>query len=137
MGYKKLVEWAKKRHYHIHDYNRDGSYVDLDEKIIGINSRLGINKRTFDLAHECGHILINEAPSFKKKYPIHYALSTKKDKRLKDSKQGQVEEIKEEIEAWDKGKDLLNRLKIRFDEKEFDKRAAKCIFTYIMAAKYN
>ena len=53
------------------------------------------------------------------------------NRRLEKSKKYKVDVISEEIEAWQRGKKLAERLGIYINEDKFNEIMNKCIFTYV------
>lgn len=129
----RLKYWANNRGYTIVEHKR--SRIDTGDKLIFINKKLDYNRQLYELAHECGHELVFHT-KYQNKYPALTKLDARANENLRKSKVAQVECIKEEMEAWDKGEKLLQRLGIKYNQEEYKKHAAKCIFTYIEGAYY-
>ena len=53
------------------------------------------------------------------------------NKRIERSKDYRVETITEEIEAWERGRKLAERLNLFIDDKNFNKLKNECIYSYI------
>ena len=60
---------------------------------------------------------------------LHY----NSNKLLERSARYKVDVLSEEIDAWRKGKELANRLKIEIDEEKFYSVMTECVYSYITA----
>ena len=104
----------------------DDAYYPKLQKIY-INSNNQWKDRLITLIHEAGHVLREfESDEEKKLRPslVHYTSNVKSKRQL-------VCLLDEEICAWNKGKKLAVKLKIRFDERRLDIVSTECIMSYI------
>ena len=132
-GIARLIDWLWVKRWDIEFDHSCKDEMDPNSKCVTISARQGIEKQLYSLLHECGHILIqsNEV-RYNKKFPA----TAKRNcfvshRQLEKSKKYKVDVIAEEIEAWDRGKSLANRLGIYIDEDKFNEVKVACIFTYV------
>lgn len=128
-----VLEWTDKRQIIVDFYYKDGSKYFIDSKSIQICNRSKYEIQLYSLLHECGHYLIDEAATknpktYFEKYPYGY-LSGKV--KCEDSIQHKVSILAEEIEAWNRGHALSQRLGIKLNEIKFERDKVKALKTYI------
>ena len=131
MKYSRMVaNWLRTKGYTVeYSYNAVDEIQFADKKII-ISTRTSPENRLYSLLHECGHLLeYNNSASYRKKYPLAERILL--DARTQQSIQGRVETVGEEIEAWNKGEKLADRLGIKMNKQRYKKYAAKQVITYI------
>jgi len=129
-GFKSLERWVNAKNFEVdYEYNTV-DYIDEDERQIIINTRSGAEIQLYALLHECGHLIIRKSKDYKSKYPVSCKLQSK-NKQIEGSIAYKMDVVREEIEAWDKGKDLAKRLNIHLDEQKFLNLVNKCVMTYI------
>jgi len=138
-GFSRTTEWLEKK-----GWTYECDYCVRDEmssqgKYITISKRQGQEKQLYSLLHECGHLLIqNNDEKYERSYPTQARMNQFQAHRgIEKSKDYKVDVVREEIEAWDRGKKLANRLGIFVDEKNFRKVSSQCIYTYIEWATGN
>jgi len=138
-GFSRTAEWLEKK-----GWTYECDYCVRDEmfpqgKHITISKRQGQEKQLYSLLHECGHLLIqNNDEKYERSYPTQARMNQFQAHRgIEKSKDYKVDVVREEIEAWDRGKKLANRLGIFVDEKNFRKVSSQCIYTYIEWATGN
>jgi len=138
-GFSRTAEWLEKK-----GWTYECDYCVRDEmfpqgKYITISKRQGQEKQLYSLLHECGHLLIqNNDEKYERSYPTQARMNQFQAHRgIEKSKDYKVDVVREEIEAWDRGKKLANRLGIFVDEKNFRKVSSQCIYTYIEWATGN
>jgi hypothetical protein len=134
-GLDKLSLWVLKKKFDLEfDYCVQDEFRS-DNRCITISTRQGLENQLYSLLHECGHLLLNKNEnSYAKKYPssskmLHY----NSNKLLERSARYKVDVLSEEIDAWRKGKELANRLKIEIDEEKFYSVMTECVYSYITA----
>ena len=128
-SFKKLIKYAEKQGLEVECGNGYIDEIAHEYKLIRINTRYRIDQQVFTLAHELGHWFIRkDDKKFKSRYPLR---ATCKNRRVTYTDRYRFEEIQEEYEAWKKGREILNRLKIPFDEEEFHKTEVSSVMTYI------
>jgi hypothetical protein len=130
---KKINKWINKNNFKLNIAKNLISEVNFDTKIININKNTKILKQIIIILHECGHILIY---LHRKKYKCNIiaGLSWNKWCKLFNSKNSLRKKIlilEEEIEAWNRGKKLAERLNIKINNKIYEYYKIKCLMTYI------
>lgn len=127
-SWKKLIEYCRENDLDVETQPGCFDEIIVEDRSIRINTRYRIDQQVFTLAHEIGHWLIRRDPHlFQKNFP---ARARKSNKQLLRTKAYKYQTIKEEIEAWKRGKQLLKRLDAYFDEIEYERTEAKCVLTY-------
>jgi hypothetical protein len=127
-GIAAFVEWAKAQGYSVRfGKTAVGGEVDSEEKSILINCHLSPENQVYNLAHECGHILIGEREK-DQRYGMGYNADEPNEKKTLVHR---IDVVDEEFEAWDRGRKLAGRLGIRIDKKLFDRARATYIKTYM------
>ena len=132
-GFSQVEQWLEKKGWTV-----DCDYSVRDEiffhgKYITISKRNGIEKRFYSLLHECGHLLVQQNNNqYEQKYPTQARMNQfMAHKGIEKSKDFRVETLIEEIEAWERGKKLADRLGLFYDQKNFHTLTNQCIYTYI------
>jgi len=132
-GVSRLIDWLGDKGWSI-DFDYLGhDEIDPNIKHVTISTRQGQEKQFYSFLHECGHILIQQNQTkYEKEYPAQAKRSLyATNSRIERTPKYRVEVLTEEIEAWRRGKKLAQRLGIYIDDENYDKLAAKCVYTYI------
>jgi len=132
-GIARLIDWLWVKRWDIEFDHMSSDEMDPNAKCVTINARQGIEKQLYSLLHECGHILVqsNEI-RYNKKFPATAKRNCYLSHRqLEKSKKYKIDVIAEEIEAWERGKNLANRLGIYIDETRFNEVKVECVYTYV------
>lgn len=107
--------------------------VFMDRKLVLLSTRPNLIHQLFSLAHECGHVMIrSDLENFNKEFPSLVKFENKEYDKF--PLVFHMEEIKEEIKAWDNGLVLMRKLSIPINEKEYYKYAAKWVLRYCALA---
>jgi hypothetical protein len=132
-GFAQLCVWLDKKGWSVEE-----DYCVRDEiffcgKYITISKRQSVEKRLYSLIHECGHLLIHQNSSkYEEKFPAQSKMNQfASNKRIEKSKDYRVETLTEEIDAWERGRKLAQRLNLYIDDKNFRKLTNECIYSYI------
>ena len=138
-GFDRVREWLEKR-----GWNLECDYCVRDEmmpqgKHITISTRQCKEKQLYSLLHECGHLLVQRVEEkYDRSYPSQARMNQFFAHRgIEKSKDYKVDVVREEIEAWKRGKNLANRLGVFIDEKRFQNVSSQCIYSYIEWAAGN
>lgn len=123
---KKIEEWLNKKGFSLVLMGNTFDWMDFYNKDVYISTRQSKENQLYGLLHECGHVLIQSSPKYENRYPV----INKTNKKLRSTNNFKLEILKEEIEAWDRGKQLAKRLGIKINEKKFDKLSVKCLKSY-------
>lgn len=118
-----LIVWAYEKGYHV-DFTPNGDDCICNiSKIIEINSSASTKKQIIRLLHECGHVLI-----FSNGSKFNFI---DKEKYKENTDGYKIYTIIEEIEAWKRGRELANRLKIPIDDVEWEKSMVSALKKYV------
>lgn len=124
-----LENWVYKKGWDI-EYTSHGDCIDFDNKIIFINSRQSAKRQYYALIHEIGHFLISKNKAFyKNNHPVQYQINVEY-KKPRPSKKQKVDKVLEEINAWNKGKELARRNKLYFKNNEYFGEVSESIYSY-------
>lgn len=97
----------------------DAFYYEVD--VIGINTKRSIELQLFCLLHEAGHAIIRKKEGFANKY-------SDIDKK---TQRGLVDVVCEEIDAWQEGRKLADRLGISIDDKRWKNHWKRQVYKYV------
>jgi len=118
---KKLIEiWINKKGHELVSGLTDQYTPDLMR--ITYNKRLKLENQIYSILHECGHLIIQNSACYDQRYKIQKDALF--DGRKKRSLRWRINSLKEEFDAWDRGKQLAKKLGIKIDPDEYDKYAA-------------
>jgi hypothetical protein len=126
----KVLEWCKQKKigvFHAPQGGQGGTW-EVEDRAIFLEPRSSIRQQLFTLLHECGHALIDESTSrvssvrFGEGYLPVGRKTTRVDK---------VNLISVELEAWNRGWLLAERLGIPVPRDEFDRAKANAIMSYM------
>jgi len=99
----------------------DAFYYDADS--IGINTTRDKELQLFCLLHEAGHVILRKRKEFHTEFPF-----VKEGGRTQLSR---VDTIKEEIEAWNEGKNLACKLGIELNEERWARYWRHQVYKYV------
>jgi hypothetical protein len=125
---KKINNWIESNGYHIVYGNVD--MVDPVSKVVMLTKRKRKSHQIYTALHECGHIhiLLNENKYLRKYMPV--IVGENIDGRHQRSNLFRVNKVKEEMDAWKRGKKLAKELKIKINAHKYECYGSKCIMTY-------
>lgn len=124
---KKVINWINKQGYEFRFSNT--TEVDLYSRTVIVFPNTNQEQLLYTLLHECGHIIIGDYDTYQKEFKS--LLLAIKDSRHSRSNIYKYKLLKEEIDAWEQGKILAQKLKIRLNKEKYDRYAAKCFMTYV------
>ena len=105
--------WGKKE--------KNAYYYDVN--CISINTTRSKEIQLFCLLHEAGHLIIRKTENFSNEYP-----HTHKDGKTQLSR---VDIIREEIKAWEEGREFARRLFIEIDDYRWSRYWKRQVYKYI------
>ena len=106
-------------------YNDPNSCSELD-KVITINSRQSPRTRLYTLLHEAGHFVLFEEHDAQKLFPdIIYQPFGKRF-----TKANAIDVVRNEVMAWEEGRNLAFKLGIEIDDKRWNNMRKKCLYDY-------
>lgn len=123
----KIKTWIESIGYTLRLSNID--QVDYNTKEVSINACQTDKRKLYSALHECGHIIVSNKRNYNTDFKVlNHACY---DGRVMRSDVYKYKQLREEIEAWEHGYVLANKLSIKIDKDEYDKFAAKCFKTYV------
>lgn len=96
---------------------------------VTINSHQSDKRKFFSALHECGHIIVSNKRNYSRDFKVLNDADI--DNRKMRSDLYKYKQLREEIEAWEYGFKLANKLSIKVDKSDYDAYAAKCFKTYV------
>ncbi len=123
-----IKAWCKKRGVSLMHYNKNGGAYYVVAKQICINSCMTPEKQMCYALHECGHHLIGNI-SKDERYGLGYP--SQLDPMTKRKFVHRVDVIDEELEAWHRGWQLAERLKLYLIKSKYDDVKSQAIRTYM------
>jgi len=99
----------------------DAYYYDADS--IGINTSRDKELQLFCLLHEAGHVILRKQGQFDKEFPFSL-----QEGRTQLSR---VDTVREEIRAWEEGKNLACKLGIHLNEQRWERYWRHQVYKYI------
>jgi len=119
----KIQAWIISKGFHLYVGPEVDNEICHKSKIVSLNSRLSKIDQVYILLHECGHVI---------------ALSNKKSRfyKLKSTiaetdANFKVYRVEEEIDAWNRGRQLAKRLRISIDDNKWENMFFDAIKKYI------
>jgi hypothetical protein len=113
------------------DYAQDNDnayYHDLS--LIEINTRQNFRSRLHTLLHEAGHAALRNGVSpieFKTRFPFMRDVFS--ERRV--NKFHRIDVLREEVLAWDKGKEIAQMLNIALDEDIWNRHRQEALAAYV------
>lgn len=132
----RLGLWLKRRGFRLEWIRRSGSdEVDFTERSVRIDIRAQPQQRVAMLLHECGHVLIWLArrSSLRKRVCglTYKEWLTDTGPARKRTTTARLATLHEEVEAWERGRALGARLRVRENRAVSEKMRATCLMTYV------
>lgn len=125
---EKLVAWCKDRKVKVlFAKKQNGTYYFASKEVV-MSSRLSPRNQVIVLLHECGHHLIGDKEDHGR-FAMGYPCAS--DPVISKTFHHRVSCLEEEIEAWNRGWRLAERLGLCVDRGLFDQYRLKCLRTYI------
>jgi len=125
-----LQNWIEGQGYKLKQQTDCEDAIVFNEKTISLNSRLHPETRLYYCLHECGHLLIElEQETFREQYISYVDRNSDKPPR---SKRQAVGIIIEETEAWKRGKELAEELRLEIRKEKYEKIMTEALYTYMV-----
>lgn len=124
---KKLIQWLADRGFDFR-FSRDYAVDFTTQTVTAYRSQNKLNL-LYSLLHECGHVMLYKQNGYKKQFKSLF--KAQRDARHYKSNLYCYKKLKEELDAWERGKRLAKKLKIEIDIDDYDKYAAKWFMTYV------
>lgn len=127
----KQLEWYLMDTYDVHvSFEKDGAdeywfdpeNFEEDKGVISIDSSKSLSHQLHVLLHEAGHVVLrSDSEEFKKRFPGS----------RRDTIDGRIEILREEVLAWDKSVEVAERLGIELNDKKWQKDYRGALKKYI------
>lgn len=124
----KLVDWCYKRGLEVLFTKHENGTYDEVEKLIIIAANALPEKQVFYLIHECGHHLIHQHPGNPNRFELGY---NETDPVAMKKFNHRLACLEEEMEAWQRGRNLAKKLRLKLDEEGLNKLRVHCLQSYI------
>jgi len=124
----KLVKWCTKRGLTVYFKRHENGTYDECFKSIMIAANASPIKQVVYLLHECGHHLIHQHPGEPNRFLMGYDQT---DPHITCTFQHRLACLEEEMEAWQRGRNLAKKLKLRIDEDVLELMRINCLKSYI------
>ena len=120
-----VIDWVELKGYHVDAYSNDDCICN-ENKLIQINKKnSNIEKKTYRLLHEAGHILVYNSPG-----TLNLLPSKKRNEEFLTTEE-KVRVLLEEIEAWKRGYKLGKKLNIPIDNVSWEIEQADALIKYM------
>lgn len=123
-----LVEWCGRRGLQVIFAKHENGTYDECACTITIAANASIEKQVFYLIHECGHHLISQHPGDPNRFLAGY---NQIDSHVVRTFQHRLACLEEEMEAWQRGRNLAKKLNLKLDEEALEKLRVHCLRTYV------
>lgn len=123
-----LIEWCQKRGLTVLFGKHENGTYDECYRTIVIAANALPEKQVFYLLHECGHHLVFSHPGNPNRFEMGYPQT---DKSVTRTFQHRLACLEEEMEAWQRGRSLAKKLKLKFNEVNLEKLRIHCLTTYV------
>lgn len=120
-----LVNWCCQRGVTVDFAHRNNGVYDSSTKTIVISNRALPLRQAIYLAHECGHHLVGPNEKFSHGY------ERSNDPQFNRTFRHKMACLEEEIEAWNRGRKLLERLGTTVPSEKFDSVRLECLRSYV------
>ena len=117
LSIENLLFWLDRKGYTVTFDSTGTDDICLNSKTISMKNH-DVEKKFYILAHECGHIIVGNT------------IFDEMDKKEKKART-----IIEEVLAWEQAKKLLKKLKIKYEEEQFEKMKIDAIHKYCCSYK--
>ena len=124
---KRLVNWLSEQGYSFRFSIVD--QVDWESDTVTVHPNPNQEHLLYSLLHECGHIKIGNYDSYNKEFKSIAIANW--DSRHSRSNIYRYKKLKEEMDAWEEGKNIAKECGIRLNKDRYDKYAAKCFMSYV------
>ena len=132
---RKLQTWLQGRGFTVRFAHKCADEVDFDRRLVSINASSSASSRVSALLHECGHVLIwrsrceNHARRVCGRSLEERLLEKGRGRKRTSARRLAV--LQEEVEAWDRGWALRGRLRVRANQKSYERIRSSCLTSYV------
>lgn len=124
----KLIGWCDRRALTVYFKRHENGTYDSNFKSIMISANASPAKQVIYLLHECGHHLIQQHPGSHNRFDMGY---NQTDPAITSKFPSRLACLEEEIEAWQRGRNLAKKLKLRIDDRTLDDVRINCLKSYV------
>ncbi|NBP04207.1 MAG: hypothetical protein EBU90_29780 [Proteobacteria bacterium] len=124
----RLIKWCTKRGLTVYFKKHENGTYDEYYKSIMIAANASPAKQVVYLLHECGHHLIHQHPGEPNRFAMGYDQT---DPRITHTFQHRLACLEEEMEAWQRGRNLAKKLKLRIDDDALEYIRINCLKSYV------
>lgn len=131
----KLRAWLGSKGFQLCTRPHAEDMVDFGERLVSINASDPYPIRIASALHECGHVLIFLSRC--RRPQKRFSGSTLKEqcllkgRRTPRSRAARIACLQEELDAWDRGLDLAQRLGVRVNKRILEKDRVKALMSYV------
>ena len=123
-----VVEWCEARSLTVEFRNQHGGVYYPAYGRITISERASPKLQLHYLLHECGHHLVFSHPGNPNRFEMGYPQT---DKEVTRKFQHRLACLEEEMEAWQRGRNLAKKLKLKFNEDNLESLRIHCLGSYV------
>ena len=131
----KIKKWLKQNGYSLTASRGLTDCVIYEDKVVQINSKNDKNSQLCTALHECGHVLVRIRRERNPERRITGLSLDEYENEIirfaKGSKRKVISILTEEIEAWERGWKLKNRLRIKLKAQTFENVRIKALMSYV------
>lgn len=123
LGLERVVRWAAKRGWKV-TFTPALALTDFQTNTINVPTQCGPQGRLATLLHELGHVILDRRPTYVDRF----------GKGRNSRRHGtayRVTVIEEEIEAWNEGHRLAQRLRVKVDMRVWNGIRTASLMTYV------
>jgi hypothetical protein len=125
-GLERVIDWVEARGYSV-DFSSTSNRAWLTpDKAITVPSAHSAHLQLMYLLHEAGHVSV-ECSKPTKRYSRGYN-APQKSRQLNYV----IDVIDEELEAWERGRQLAHRLGIKLDDERYNRLKVRSVKTYAL-----
>ena len=133
---RELREWLRARGFALKQVRTGGDQVCFEQRCVTVRKRANGAATLAVALHECGHVLVHLQRKQNKRKCV--AGTTWKQSRLSSAqdesgrvKRRALQTCEEEFAAWERGKRLAGRLRLKLDRRAFERQKTRCLMSYV------
>ena len=123
----KLIRWCSKRGLVVYFKRHENGTYNECYKSITIAANASPIKQVVYILHECGHHLIHQHPGDPNRFLMGYDQT---DPCITRTFQHRLACLEEEMEAWQRGRNLAKKLKLRINDDVLELIRINCLKSY-------
>ena len=113
----------------IYDRNVSDAYYE-SARVVEINNRQNMRSRLHSLLHEAGHVILRNEQS-RIKFAENFPFMRKRGAVVRGDKKHRADVLREEVMAWEKGRDLASLLGISIDFDAWNRHRQNSLISYM------